>query len=122
MWEGLTPEEVDARFQGAYQQWCRRPSTVVIPGAEPLSAFRERVRRDMDELIAEWDDGEYVVVSHGGAISAILADLLGADYDSLLRGLQLDNGGVTAVEFSGGSRRILWINATDHLDMPMGSV
>ena len=39
-WEGLTPVEVDARFANAYQQWRVRPSSVVIPGGEPLAAFR----------------------------------------------------------------------------------
>ncbi|MBI2104861.1 MAG: histidine phosphatase family protein [Candidatus Omnitrophica bacterium] len=114
-WEGLTPVEVDARFANAYQQWRVRPSSVVIPGGEPLGAFRERVREALSRILDGLGEGEYVLVSHGGVIAALLADLLSADYDLLMRRLRLDNAGVTAVEF-GERPHVLWINATAHLD------
>ena len=116
-WEGLTPEEVDARFENAYQQWRTRPSSVVIPGGEPLEAFRERIRRALGKVLASFGEGEYVVVSHGGVIATILADLLGSDYDTLIRRLRLDNAGVTALEFGREVPHILWVNSTIHLDI-----
>ena len=115
-WEGLTPEEVDAQFAGAYQQWRIRPSTVQIPGAELLEVFRQRVSQALEHLVSSSGDGEYVVVSHGGVIAALLADVLGADYDALLRRLRLDNAGVTALECGTALLHVLWINATGHLD------
>ena len=115
-WEGLTPVEVDARFANAYQQWRVRPSSVVIPGGEPLAAFRERVRQALARILEGAGEGEYVVVSHGGVIAALLADLQSADYDLLMRRLRLDNAGVTAVEFGSGLPHVLWVNATSHLD------
>jgi len=115
-WEGLTPEEVDARFQGAYQQWRQRPSSVIIPGAEPVERFRARARRALQTIAAGFDGGEYVIVSHGGVIAALLADVLGAEYDAVIRRLRLDNGGVTALEFGTGHPHVLWINATAHLE------
>ena len=117
-WEGLTPDEVDTRFQGAYQQWRRRPSSVVIPDAEPLEAFRQRVRRALERILSSVEDGEHVVVSHGGVIAALLADVLGADYDAVIRRLRLDNAGITALEFGAGVPHVLWINSTQHLDTP----
>jgi len=114
-WEGLTPDEVDARFQGAYQQWKVRPSSISIPGAEALDAFRRRVRGALEKLIATSQEGEYVVVSHGGVIAALLADLFGADYDAVIRRLRLDNAGVTALEYGTGLPHVLWVNATTHL-------
>lgn len=120
-WEGLTPEEVDARFAQAYQQWRQQPSSVVIPDAEPLHDFRARVRRTLTKILSGIGDGEYVIVSHGGVIAAMLADLLGADYDALLRRLRLDNAGVTALEFGTATPHVLWINSTTHLDaLPPG--
>ena len=115
-WEGLTPEEVDVQFQGAYQQWRVRPSSVVIPGAERHEAFHERVRRTLRQIAARMEDGEYVVVSHGGVIASALADLLEAEYDALIRRLRLDNAGVTALEFGTGLPHVLWINSTVHLE------
>lgn len=143
MWEGLTPTEINAQFPGAYQQWTTHPSTVTIPGAEPLDAFRRRVRQAMARVAATFQDGEYVVVSHGGVIASFLADVLDADYDATLRRLRLDNGGITAVEFDPSTRppragslgvvpsersesrdeahppSVLWINATAHLVEPV---
>ena len=115
-WEGLTPDEVDAQFGGAYQQWKRQPSSVQIPDAEPLTAFRVRVAEALEQVVASMPEGEFVIVSHGGVIAAVLADLLDADYDALLRRLRLDNGGITAMEFGTGLPHVLWINSTIHLD------
>ena len=116
VWEGLTPAEVDSRYQNAYQQWRDKPSSVIIPGAEPLDAFRQRARRALTSVMGGAQEGEYVVVSHGGVIAAVLADLLGADYDHVIRRLRLDNAGVTAVEFGTGMPHVLWVNSTVHLE------
>ena len=118
-WEGLTPADIDAQFPGAYHQWTSHPSLVQIPGAEPLEAFRRRVRQAMIQVAASFQDGEYVVVSHGGVIASLLADVLDADYDATLRRLRLDNGGVTALEFGVLPPSVLWINATAHLVEPV---
>jgi len=115
-WEGLTPQEIDAKFAGAYQQWRTKPSSVQIPSAEPHSAFRRRVRGAIEKIVSQLSEGEHVVVSHGGVIAAMLADLLEADYDVLLRRVRLDNAGITAVEFGTTFPHVLWINATNHLD------
>ncbi len=115
-WEGLTPEEIDARFANAYAQWKSAPSSVVIPGAEPLAAFRQRVRQTLRGILAGAASGESVVVTHGGVIAAVLADVLGADYDALLRRLRLDNAGVTALEVGTAVPHVLWINSTTHLE------
>lgn len=115
-WEGLTPDEIDAKFEGAYAQWRQMPSAVVIPQAEPVQAFRTRVREVVRKLVEEFEEGEYVVVSHGGVIASVLADLLGADYDAILRRVRLDNASITAVEFGSAIPHVLWINATVHLE------
>lgn len=115
-WEGLTPEEIDAKFSGAYRRWRTQPSSITIPGAELPADFRKRVQVAFSRLAALFDEGEYVVVSHGGVIAAVLADLWGADYDSVLRRLRLDNAGVTAIELGGGHPHALWVNTTTHLE------
>ena len=49
-------------------------------------------------------------------IAAVLADLLDADYDAMLRRLRLDNAGITALEFGAPTPHVLWINRTTHLE------
>ncbi|MBI4343642.1 MAG: histidine phosphatase family protein, partial [Candidatus Omnitrophica bacterium] len=116
VWEGLTPQEIDAQFAGAYQRWKEQPSTVTIPQAEPLEAFQQRVRRAMARVVSQLKEGDHAVVTHGGVIAMILADVLGADYDAILRRLRLDNAGITALEFGQGRPHVLWVNSTVHLD------
>lgn len=117
-WEGLTPEEIDGRYEGAYARWARRATAFEIPGAEPHAAFRERVRQAAARLIARMGEGEHVVVSHGGVIAALLADWLHADYDTLLRRLRLDNASITALDVDGDVPHVLWVNAVEHLREP----
>jgi broad specificity phosphatase PhoE len=117
-WEGLTPLEIDAQFEGAYQQWRTQPSRVQIPRAEPLADFRLRVRETLERMVATTGEGHHVLVTHGGVIAALLADVLEADYDNVLRRLRLDNAGVTALDFSQHHPHVLWINWTAHLHTP----
>lgn len=116
-WEGLTPEEVNAKYPDAYTQWRQSPSKTVIPDAEALDVFHERVRRIRKRLLETLTASEAVIVTHGGVIAALLADALHADYDHLLRHMRIDNTGITAVEFAPqGTSNVLWINRISHLD------
>ena len=116
LWEGLTPEEIDGQFQGAYQQWKLRPSSVSIPRAEVLDDFRARTRRALERIAGSFTGGACVVVTHGGVIASMLAEILDADYDTMLKNLRLDNAGISVLEWDGATPHVLWINATDHLD------
>jgi 2,3-bisphosphoglycerate-dependent phosphoglycerate mutase len=60
-WEGLTPEEVDARFPGARAERERDKWRFVMPGGESYAAVHERSRR----WLAARKPGETVVaVTH----------------------------------------------------------
>lgn len=114
-WEGLTPGEIDARYNQAYARWSRRSTDIEIPGAEPHAAFRDRVRQAAARLLARMGDGEHVIVSHGGVIAALLSDWLDADYDAVLRRLRLDNASITALDVDGDVPHVLWVNGVEHL-------
>lgn len=114
-WEGLTGQEVDGRYQGAYRLWQSSPSQVRIPGAEPLASFRTRARAAFSRIAERHPDGRIAIVTHGGVIASLLSDYLDADYDALLRRLSLDNAGISAVEHAVRPPQILWINETGHL-------
>ena len=116
-WEGLTPEEIDAQFEGAYQRWYHRPSQVEIPGAEPLGAFTRRVRDAFERIRSAENgrEGSVVIVTHGGVIASWLAGWLKSDYDEVLRRVVLSNAGISAIEYGNSLPSILWINSTRHL-------
>ncbi len=120
-WEGLTPEEIDARYPGAYDRWRLIPSSTLIPNAERLEIFLQRVRGARERLLATLQAEEAVIVAHGGVIAALLADALCTTYDHCLQHVALDNAGISAVAFEAGRPpSVLWVNATAHLETPVG--
>lgn len=48
-----------------------------VPGCEGDDKFRARLRRVIDQIVKEWPDGVVMVATHGAAIQAIVAELLG---------------------------------------------
>ncbi len=115
-WEGLTAQEVDGRFGGAYQRWRESPSQVTIPDGEPIDQFRQRVRTAFASVVAAASTDRLLVVAHGGVIASLLADWLHTDFDRLLTRVVLNNAGITAVEWNGRQpHTILWINGIAHL-------
>lgn len=114
-WEGLTAGEVNAAYDGAYHRWRTNPSHVTIPGGELLESFRARVRAAAGRIFAAHDEGEIVIVSHGGVIASLFADWLIADYDALLQRLVVANAGISAVDRRTDPPSIMWVNVTSHL-------
>lgn len=114
-WEGLTPAEVDRRYRMGYQRWLRKPSAMRIPNGEPMARFRARVTSRV-RAIARANRGRTVlVVTHGGVITALVADWLKADFDRVLLNLSIDNTSITIVEETDARVRLRAINDTAHL-------
>ncbi|OIO37468.1 MAG: hypothetical protein AUJ72_04540 [Candidatus Omnitrophica bacterium CG1_02_46_14] len=68
------------------------------------------------KAIARANRGKNVlVVTHGGVITALLADWLKADFDHLLIHLQIDNTSLTMVDETETRTRLRFINDISHL-------
>ena len=114
-WEGMTIEEVDRLYNNGYQKWLKKPSACHIPQCEKLQHFKKRIT-DRVRAIASTNRGKNVlIVTHGGAITALLADWLKADFDNLLLNLQIDNTSITWVDETEKRVRLRAINDTAHL-------
>ncbi len=114
-WEGMTPEEVDRLYDQGYQKWLHKPSDCLIPGSERLPKFRRRIIARVSQ-IARADKGKTVlIVTHGGAITALLAEWLKADFDTLLLNLHIENTSLVFAEFTDKRIRVRGINDTAHL-------
>ena len=114
-WEGMTPEEVDRLYDRGYQKWLKKPSACVIPNAEKVGHFRKRVTDRLRQIALQNRGQTVLVVTHGGVITALLADWLKADFDRVLKGLQIDNTSLTFVEMTAKITKLWVINDTDHL-------
>lgn len=122
-WEGLTPDEIRARFPGQNEP----------PGGE---AYAEVWQRTEKGLRAIWNQTSAadsaptagsqppvaLIVGHGGALRTVLCHALGIGLEALPR-FQLKNVSLSIVEFQGPSweqskGRILLLNDTAHLNFP----
>jgi len=115
-WEGLTFGEVRRRWPEALDAWLASTS-VAPPGGESFEAVTARVRRVVTRLLAEYEDGTVVVVSHVTPIKLILRDALAAN-DALLHRLYLDAAGISIVDsWPDGGVAVRSVNETAHLDL-----
>jgi phosphoserine phosphatase len=114
-WEGRTAEEVDRLYNRGYQRWLKKPSAARIPKSERISVFRRRVTGAVARIARENEGKTVVVVTHGGAITALLADWLKSDFDHILLNLDIENTSVTVAEFNGKRVRLKTINDSSHL-------
>ncbi len=114
-WEGMTPEEVDRLYDKGFQRWLKGPSKCRIPRCEGITAFRKRIMGRVG-AIARANRGKTVlIVTHGGAITCLLAEWLKADFDTLLLNLQIDNTSLTIAEAHDKKVRLMTINDATHL-------
>ena len=116
-WEGKTPAEVNAHFANGFEAWRKRPTSVHIPDSEPIADFRRRAVAAIDAAIRDTHAEAVAIVTHGGVITSYLAHVLGADFDFLLRRLQIHNTGVTILETPDAEHpSILTVNDLQHLN------
>lgn len=114
-WEGMTIEEVDRLYNNGYQKWLKKPSACPIPGCEKITRFRKRITERVRKIAGANSGKTVLIVTHGGAITALLADWLGADFDHLLLNLQIDNTSLTRVDETEKRVRVRTINDVAHL-------
>ncbi len=114
-WEGMTPEEVDKLYARGYQRWLKSPSACVIPNAERVHHFRKRVIERVRQIARQNRAKTVLIVTHGGVITTLLSDWLKADFDAVLRCLQIDNTSLTFVALTPQIAKLWVINDTDHL-------
>jgi len=74
--EGLTMDEFATCYPEAYHRSRDRSDlSYTWPGGENRAGFQQRTRRALEEIAAQHEGQSVVVVSHGGALQAILAHL-----------------------------------------------
>src|SRR3989338_3620644 len=114
-WEGMTIEEVDRLYDNGYQKWLKKPSACHIPGCERISRFRKRITERVRQIARANRGRTVAIVTHGGAVTALLSGWLGADFDHLLLNFRIDNTALTVVDETDKHVRLKTINDTAHL-------
>jgi broad specificity phosphatase PhoE len=137
-WEGLTDEEITARFGDSLAGWRRWPTRFHAPGGENLEAVETRVRTALAKLMAElatdsvpgthdrhqvlgYGDGApdqrrwSMVVGHGGVFRVVMCVLLGLSMEHFWN-FDFGLGAIAVVEIRAGRAVLRTLNYESHLD------
>lgn len=115
-WEGMTFKEFTQAWPERVRQWLGDPLDTRPPGdgAETLRELENRTREALQDILDRHDDGDVVIVGHGGSIRAVISRALGSDL-SIYRRIRLDNCSVSRLEVHGDHTVIGSLNETEHL-------
>jgi broad specificity phosphatase PhoE len=84
-WEGLTAEEIKARFPEQYALWRADLLNYRPPGGECLVDVSARILPVFKRLVASHREQEIAILLHGGVNRVILADALGMEPLNIFR-------------------------------------
>ena len=116
-WEGLTQEQIAARDPHRYAAQLAGGDSWAPPGGESMRGLFARVAAAVDRLrdAHARDDGDLLLVAHGGSLRAAIVRLLDLPPASVWR-FALDNCGLSIVTaFAGGHTALELLNDTCHL-------
>ena len=117
-WEGLTFTEMEARFPERYAALFSGDDTSAAPGGESERQLYERVAAGVDRLLEQHggDDGNLLVVAHGGSLCAAIVRLLALPSGSMER-FSSGNCGLSIVTvYEGGFAALDLMNDRNHLE------
>lgn len=77
-WENIPIEDMHKRDPVNTRLWHEDCTKADIPGGEKFNTFFNRVSYGFDRIISENSEKDILIVSHGGAISAMLCHITGA--------------------------------------------
>jgi glucosyl-3-phosphoglycerate phosphatase len=103
-WTSKRVHDLTAKDAAHYQRW--RNGLDAPPGGESMVTFRERIGAALDALRER--SGDVLVVTHGGAIRAVLGIALGLTSDRIVA---VEPCSLTALDMS-SSPRLLAYNVT----------
>jgi len=99
-WEGLTYEQITQQFPASLS-FFSDPLSASPPDGETLQTLAQRVRQAFIELVHRdslSEDGDIVLVSHGGPLRVLLSMVLGMALEQQWR-LNLAAGSLSAIDF-----------------------
>ena len=135
-WEGLTEEEITARYGDTLGEWRRWPTKVHALGGESLDQVSARVEPALSRLLIEMAAGTApgtmdrhqvlgygnvgperrwsLIVAHGGVFRVVVCALLGLPLEHFWN-FDFGLGAITVIEIRAGRAVLLALNLEGHL-------
>jgi alpha-ribazole phosphatase/probable phosphoglycerate mutase len=83
--EGRPYDEIAASHPAIYRRWMESPTEVQFPTGESFAQMRERVLGAYRPLLATHEAHSIAIVTHGGVVRIVLADVLGIPPRNIFR-------------------------------------
>jgi probable phosphoglycerate mutase len=113
-WQGLTTEEVRARWPGELDTWYRHPDWAAIPHGETLQQVLARVVAALREVVRHHPDDMVVLVAHDSVNRVLLLHALELPLSRYWRFKQSPCC-INELDFAADGFVIHAVNQTDHL-------
>jgi broad specificity phosphatase PhoE len=114
-WQGHTTAELRATMPAELERVWGNPVDEAPRGGETRRELQTRVVEAVASIAGRHPQGQVLVVSHGGALRALACWALLADLRAVRR-LDLDNCGISRLDFEGGEPTLRRWNDVAHLD------
>jgi broad specificity phosphatase PhoE len=99
-WEGLTRAQASKEYHDDYISWLADPAWHAPTDGEMAVRLAQRGMKIIEEINAQYHDGNVLIVSHKATIRIILCGLLGIDVGRFRYRLVCPVGSVSIVEFT----------------------
>ncbi|HEX8551880.1 MAG TPA: histidine phosphatase family protein [Abditibacteriaceae bacterium] len=99
-WEGKSVADVSRDFHDDHLRWTADPAWNAPTDGETAIAIAQRALHVVEEIRANYEDGNVLVVSHKATIRIVLCSLLGIDVGRFRFRLGCPVGSVSVVEWN----------------------
>ena len=113
-WEGLTRDEVEARWSELFSLWRTAPERAVPAGGEGLLDVAGRAGKTLQQIRDDHPEGSVVVVSHAIVLRLIVLEALGLGPERLWS-LDASPAGLTEIEYQPDWTTVHRMNTLAHL-------
>ncbi|MDQ3906801.1 MAG: histidine phosphatase family protein [Acidobacteriota bacterium] len=121
-WEGKTKTEVSRDYHDDFIKWEADPAWHAPTGGEPAVVIARRAQQTLEEIAAQFDDGNVLVVSHKATIRIMLCSLLGIDVGRFRYRLLCPTASVSVVEMTHNGPLLRTLADRSHLDERLRSL
>lgn len=116
-WEGLTYEQISAKWGKELENMFERPDLTTIPDGESYVQVQNRAIATVEDIIAKNQDKIVAITAHGGVLRTLVAHFLHMPLRYIWT-LRQDNTAVNIITFYENSKcNVELVNGTAHLSV-----
>ena len=111
-WEGLTRDEILARFPADFEERSQNLPNFRITNGESFADLQERVISQIEIVLKEYQGKNIALIAHGGVNRVIITHVLGMDLSNLTR-IDQAYGCLNIIDYFDGMPVLRLLNSTN---------